>query len=546
MPAWSPKGDRIAYVADVNGVLQIFTKALGLSTPTQMTHQKAWCYSPSWSPDGTHIYFLSAAGLYSIAVAGGQPQLVSTGFSLASLSPDGKSLAAIVGGANERIRLAFSSPPGTPLKPYTHPLISNLNLTDVSSSFAFTRDSKNLGLIGDRQGLAQFWMIPLQGGPPVQKPFAGRLFTFFTWLGDGERIVTASTGSWESHLIMANLRTGAAYPITAGSERDAYPALSPDGRTLAYAAGDALYTIVEVPLTGGPSREVISSSRNGIAPSWAPDGIHFAYVTSRNGSEEIWLRNRTDGSERRIVSQKDFAGPESYFLDCAVSPDGNRIAYRRDAGVGEIWISPLSGEAPVRLWDDPAKATQRGPIWSPDGDWIAFYSVRDQRFEVLKIRVGANTTPELVTYAESGSPVAWSPLGDRIAFRDGNRMRIVSPDGKEDRIVAQLRWEAYGWSKDGSALYGIAADENRHLILRRVETASGIESKITDLGAASPGFDLANHQGVFWYRGFSPHPDGKSFLTSVYRMKSHLWLMEDFDRPTRLLDLLWKRLHSGQ
>jgi len=56
-----------------------------------------------------------------------------------------------------------------------------------------------------------------------------------------------------------------------------------------------------------------------------------------------------------------------------------------------------------------------------------------------------------------------------------------------------------------------------------------------------PGFDLANRQGVFWYRGFSLSPDGKTFLTSVYRMKAHLWLMEDFDRPTRLLDLVWKR-----
>jgi hypothetical protein len=37
MPAWSPTGDRIAYSADVNGVMQIFTKKLGSSIPTQMT-----------------------------------------------------------------------------------------------------------------------------------------------------------------------------------------------------------------------------------------------------------------------------------------------------------------------------------------------------------------------------------------------------------------------------------------------------------------------------------------------------------------------------
>jgi len=541
MPAWSPTGGRIAYVADANGVLQIFTKAPGVPASTQMTHQQASCYSPAWSPDGTRLYFLSSGGLYVIAVAGGQPQLVLTGFSYASLSPDGKSLAALVRGADGQVRLAFSSPVGTPLKPYAHPYISNLIGTETSSTFAFTRDSRYLGLIGNRQGHAQFWMIPVSGGPPVQRAYAGREFSFFTWLDDGKRIATASTGSSESHLAIADLRTAASYPITAGSTRDAYPALSPDGRTLAYSAGDAAYSIMEVSLTGGPAREVLASSRNGVAPSGAPDGRHFAYITSRNGAQEIWFRDRTDGSERRIAGQKEFGAGESRFLDCAVSPDGTRIAYRRDGGLHEIWISPLSGEPPVRLWDDPARIYQRGPAWSPDGDWIAYYSLWHGRYAVLKIRVGAGMPPELVAYADSASLPAWSPRGDRIAFRNGNRMRIVSPDGKDDRIVTPLKWETYGWSKDGSALYGIAADENQHLTLRRLATATGTESKIADEGPVPPGFYLATHQGVFWYRGFSLSPDGKAFLTSVYRMKAHLWLMEDFDRPTRLLDLLWKR-----
>jgi hypothetical protein len=120
-------------------------------------------------------------------------------------------------------------------------------------------------------------------------------------------------------------------------------------------------------------------------------------------------------------------------------------------------------------------------------------------------------------------------------------MRMVSPDGKQDRIISPQRWETYGWSKDGASLYGIAADYDRHLLLNRFDIARGSERKIADLGPAPPGFDLANYQGNFWYRGFSLHPDGKSFLTSVYRMQAHIWLMQDFDRPTRLVDLLWKR-----
>jgi hypothetical protein len=46
---------------------------------------------------------------------------------------------------------------------------------------------------------------------------------------------------------------------------------------------------------------------------------------------------------------------------------------------------------------------------------------------------------------------------------------------------------------------------------------------------------------TFSCRGFSLHPDGKSFLTSVWRMKTQIYLIQDFDRPLRLADRLWRR-----
>jgi hypothetical protein len=45
---------------------------------------------------------------------------------------------------------------------------------------------------------------------------------------------------------------------------------------------------------------------------------------------------------------------------------------------------------------------------------------------------------------------------------------------------------------------------------------------------------------AFNYRGFSLNPDGKSFLTSVYRIRTQIYLMKDFARPARLADRWWK------
>src|SRR5581483_4761 len=108
-------------------------------------------------------------------------------------------------------------------------------------------------------------------------------------------------------------------------------------------------------------------------------------------------------------------------------PDGRHVAYRLTrGGSNEIWISPLTGETPARLWEDPAHAPQRGPSWSPDGNWIAYYSTRNTKVAILKIRVGANTTPDLVTYAGMLRPVRWSPRGVWIAFDDTAGLRIVT------------------------------------------------------------------------------------------------------------------------
>lgn len=59
MPRWSPKGDRIVYVADADGVLQVFTRSLGSSTPTQITHEPESTWYPLWSGDASHIYYLT-------------------------------------------------------------------------------------------------------------------------------------------------------------------------------------------------------------------------------------------------------------------------------------------------------------------------------------------------------------------------------------------------------------------------------------------------------------------------------------------------------
>ena len=539
MPRWLSNGDRIAYVAPVDGTLQVFTKTLGSSTPTKITHEKKSCLFPFWSSDGTRIYFSVGTrpntDLKSIAVAGGESQVVVPGAYRGDMSPDGKTLALLVSAAPGSYRLAFSSPPGAPPKPYMQAPLSEYR-SQQSSFIRYDERGQYLGLSIATPGVA-FWKIPVSGGAPVEMLHGSQNITrtSFSWTkNDTEIIGDTAVATIDDQLSILDLKSRTQRNITASPSKSMHPALSPDGQTIAFDSGEYGYDIIEVPLDGSPVRDVIATARTEMAPTWAPDGVHFAYSTNRNGVSELWLRDRNDRTERLIAGSKEL--PESTGIyDAEISPDGSRVAYRNNPDV-LIWISPLTGEPPVRLWADPANSPQRGASWSPDGNWIAYYGVRDGRTSLMKARVGPNSPAEFLAYMGAQYAVRWSPRGDWILFRDGEVLRIISTGGKQNKVVSHQQWETYGWSKDGSVIYGIVADNNRRQILSKIDLASGIETAIRDIGPVPPAFDLAESVNQTTYRGFSLHPDGKSFLTSILRIKTQIYLMRDFDRKMRLID----------
>ena len=318
MPRWSPKGDRIAYVAAVDGLPQVFTKSLNSGSPTQITREPQSCMSPFWSDDATRIYFISGtradANLRSIAVAGGQSEVVLRNVLRADLSSDGKTMAVLVAGApGQPHRLAFSSPPGAPPRIY-----AQAPLADPTSSrtgyIQFDPTGNYLGLLANARGNTEFWKIPLNGRPPEPAMSAKSNPARFIWLRDGVRIVTDDYVTVNTPLSIIDLASGGTRAITSGVSREVTPSISPDGETLAFASGEIGYDIIEVPVEGSAPRTVISTARSEISPAWAPDGVRFAYSTDRSGVPEIWLRNRADGSERRIAGPEEF--PEvSTFLD---------------------------------------------------------------------------------------------------------------------------------------------------------------------------------------------------------------------------------------
>jgi dipeptidyl aminopeptidase/acylaminoacyl peptidase len=110
-----------------------------------------------------------------------------------------------------------------------------------------------------------------------------------------------------------------------------------------------------------------------------------------------------------------------------LSPDGHRIAYtvvmrdRPGRPYGQLWIMDLATQKSARIGGD--KDTGGGPLWSPDGKWLAFDGSQGDKSGLLLVRVDGSDVTFLASWSGTNSPLpgtgnemTWSPDGKQLAF----------------------------------------------------------------------------------------------------------------------------------
>jgi len=523
-PAWSHDGKTLAYVVNVGGTRQIFTKNLDSAVPAQVTSSPTDCSNPFWSPDGTRIYYNAEGRLWSISAAGGQPTVEVDAADAASIASNGKTLA-FLRGAGGNMSLWFAAGRDSVPEQYQTPPFPRTFTR--SWSIDFSSDGSKLAVLIEQQGSAGFdeelWIVPYPSGIPRQvptklvglagPPTAGRV----NWTRDSRHVILDGTvpDVCGHHLYLLDTRDANARSIAVGLGEEWTPAVSPVGDTLAFATGGVDFDVLQFPLDGSDVRTLVSGSRSEQWPAWATSGNQLAYVTDASGCQELRVMNVKEGWGVPVLTQGSSDLPFWLGLQKPTfSSDGRRLAYGVNNQRHAIYVSPAAGGRPIAL--DNMSIDQHNATWAPDGNWLAYQRLYEGRWELVKAPLGGGEPVRLDDAAAGGgTDTAWSPKGNWIAHVRAGALWLVSSDGTTRRVISQSTPVTWAFSHDGSSLYAIRRPARGEWELLTIDVDSGRQLAIKKLKLPASAT----------VRGFALHPDGKSFATSVGIAKFDIWLL---------------------
>ena len=181
---------------------------------------------------------------------------------------------------------------------------------------------------------------------------------------------------------------------------------SPDSSRLAVFSGGALLV---VPVTGGQP-QVLISDQVFEELAWSPDGNSIFYTAYNPGSDsDIYRVPAAGGPPKNVTRDSKF-----HHGSIACSPDGKKLVYTKGdsaADRNQLWSLDLeTGQSQL------LKTPGWGPVWSPDGSRLAFWSWRKRPLDIFTLDMRTGGFQRLTEDEDEELNLQWSPDGKSLAF----------------------------------------------------------------------------------------------------------------------------------
>ena len=171
-----------------------------------------------------------------------------------------------------------------------------------------------------------------------------------------------------------------------------------------------------VPSAGGAEQRLTTTAANETQPALSPDGRHLAYLSDETGVPKLWMSAADGTNPQPLTAGFGFAG--SIEASPSWAPSGDRIVFVSTAnGRAGLFILTLGAGAPTPLVADSNTAVE--PSWSPDGRLVAFASDRTGVTNIFTVDVATLQIRQITTDATTAGQPAW--LADmRLVYTSWN------------------------------------------------------------------------------------------------------------------------------
>jgi Tol biopolymer transport system component/DNA-binding winged helix-turn-helix (wHTH) protein len=424
---------------------------------------------------------------------------------------------------------------------------------------AWSPDGRQIAFIRRDGSAGEILLISPAGG--TEQKVVDTAGTAVAWSPDSKTLAFNDRPPGEdAHSIFLVPAAGGAprrvtFPAAEATHGDGSPAISPDGRLLAFVR-HLTYDVADIlvqPLDTMQARHVTFDKRQIRGFAWASGGRELIFSSNRNGRHQLWRvdvdtavpprpvegvtearspaisRSRlvyqafTEDYNVRIFERRTGIGSKaqerSVFANSirdeqspTVSPDGRRLAFVSDrSGWFEVWVCGFPAASDCRQRTSFRDGYVGSPRWSPDSQRLAFDA-----------RVGGNADIYLVR-ADGGQPVpltrersvearpSWSGDGRYIYFRSDRTgahqiWKMPVAGGTATQITRNGGFEAFE-APDGASLYFVQGRYTRGLWTLPV--TGGAETRVPGFGSLTASGWAIVDDGILWIDPTASNPPGR-------------------------------------
>ena len=225
-----------------------------------------------------------------------------------------------------------------------------------------------------------------------------------------------------------------------------HPAISPNGKTIAFSYQGDIFT---VPSSGGTAKQITSNAAFDSYPVWSPDGNHIAFASNREGSIDVWVMDANGGIPKRVTTNSGSEYPlrwkdnSTIMFKASIMPTAKSIIFA--GSYPQVYTVGMDGGRP-KLFSD-----------------------------ITMDALDINASGDVLYIDRKGYEDEWrkhhrSPITRDVWLKSGDSFRKLTTFDGEDRDPV--------WAADGKSFYYLSEQSGTLNVYHR--TLDGKETQITN------------------------------------------------------------------